>query len=196
MLGSICTASDIYLTLFLQNTRGLPPSAAGLVIAVGALGWALGAWIQGRFDSSGANHRQLIAVSTPFVVSAPACVLLYVLELAPITLVVASCIAMGAGMGLAYPRISTATLGLAAESERGNYSSALQAGESIAIAITTAIMSAVLAATAESQSGFIAIYMTLTGVGLTAVLVTIRGSSLSMSRRSLRMGQVRSRGIR
>lgn len=196
VLGSICTASDIYLTLFLQNTRGLPPSAAGLVIAVGALGWALGAWIQGRFDSSGANHRQLIAVSTPFVVSAPACVLLYVLELAPITLVVASCIAMGAGMGLAYPRISTATLGLAAESERGNYSSALQAGESIAIAITTAIMSAVLAATAESQSGFIAIYMTLTGVGLTAVLVTIRGSSLSMSRRSLRMGQVRSRGIR
>lgn len=91
---------------------------------------------------------------------------------------------MGAGMGLAYPRISTATLGLAADSERGSYSSALQAGESIAIAVTTAIMSALLAATAESQNGFVAIYIALTGVGLAAVLVTMRRQPLPIRWRS------------
>src|SRR5699024_9096542 len=184
VLGSVCTASDIYLTLFLQVRRGLSPSSAGLVIAVGALGWALGAWIQGRFDSSGASHRRLIAVSTPFVVSAPACVLLYVLGVAPIALVVGSCIAMGAGMGLAYPRISTATLGLAADSERGSYSSALQAGERIAIAVTTAIMSAILSATAEFQLGCVAIYIALTVVGLSARLVTMRVQPLLIRWRS------------
>lgn len=44
ILGATVSATDLYLTLYLQTERGYTPTAAGLVIAVGAGGWALGAW--------------------------------------------------------------------------------------------------------------------------------------------------------
>jgi MFS family permease len=170
VLGATVTATDVYLTLYLQHQRDFAPTAAGLVIAIGAAGWAAGAWIQGRFGDTAANHRGLVAASGPLVLCGPAGVLLHVLGAAPIGLVLGACVAMGAGMGIAYPRVSSRTLAIADPSEHGKYSSALQAGESMA-ATGLLAATAILLLVFPGAEGFVASYGLLVGLGLVAVLI-------------------------
>lgn len=171
ILGSTVAATDVYLTLYLQNDRGFSPTLAGLVIAIGATGWAAGAWMQGRYGSDPAAHRGLIMFATPLVATGPAAVLLYTLDFAPTAMVVAANVATGAGMGIAYPRISTATLAFAHDREQGKYSSALQAGESMAVAALLAVCGTVLTAS-EVGRGFPLIYATLTVAAAAATLLS------------------------
>ncbi|MFC7546366.1 MFS transporter [Plantactinospora sp. GCM10030261] len=170
MLGAVVTASDVYLTFYLQGERGFPPATAGLVIAIGATGWAAGAWIQGRLGGGADTHRLLIRSAAPLVASGPACVLLYTLDLAHLVVVIGACVAMGIGMGIAYPRISSATLSMADESEHGQYSSALQAGENMAAAALLAV-SATLLSTVAGTTGFALAYGLLLTGGAIAILI-------------------------
>lgn len=143
-LGATATATDVYLTLHLQSERGLSPTAAGLIIAAGADGWAIGSWLQAQAGSSAGRHRTLILLATPLVALSPLVVLLLVLDLVPIPVVVAAAVLKGLGMGIASARIATATLDLAPPGEQGAYSSALQTGESLAVSSTTAVMAVIL----------------------------------------------------
>lgn len=171
LLGATVAGTDVYLTLYLQTQREFTPTAAGFVIAVGAAGWAIGAWVQSRFASTHEEHRRLILLATPLVASAPIGVLLFTLDLVPIALVIAGNIAMGTGMGIAMARVSTATLALAHESEQGTYSSGLQAGESMAVAATTAVMGSILATTSMA---FVLVYAILAVGGVATILIAAR----------------------
>lgn len=64
-----------------------------------------------------------------------------------------------------------ATLALAQEDEQGTYSSGLQAGESMAVAATTAVMAAILATT---SAGFVLVYAVLALGGLATILIAAR----------------------
>ncbi|UFU07346.1 MFS transporter [Ruania halotolerans] len=177
ILGATVTSTDLYLTLYLQTERGYPPTTAGLVIAVGALGWALGAVLQGRFSSEHATHRRLILVATPLITAGPVSVLCYVAAEFPLLAVVAGCIAMGTGMGVAYPRLSSATLALVDTHQHGAYSAALQAGESMSVGATTALTGVVLAATLSSHVSFSLLYATLAGFACVAIVIAARSVS-------------------
>lgn len=154
ILGATVTTTDLYLTLYLQSERGYPPTTACLVIAVGAGGWAFGAWAQGRFSSDDTTHQRLILLAAPLVAVGPAGVLLYTTTGLPRGAVVAGCITMGIGMGVAYPRLSSAVLSLAKTDEQGEYSSALQASESMSVAATTALTAVVLASALSAGNLF------------------------------------------
>ncbi|MFC0862821.1 MFS transporter [Sphaerimonospora cavernae] len=169
-LGATVTATDVYLTLYLQSERGFPPTTAGVVIAIGAAGWAGGAWLQGRFSDALDSHRRLITTAALLVASGPACVALYILDVTPLWLVVAACVTMGLGMGIAYPRIATATLAIVDESEHGKYSSALQAGESMSIAALLAVSAALLTAV-SGVGGFTLVYVLLVAGSALAILI-------------------------
>lgn len=173
-LGATVAVTDIYLTLYLQTQRGFTPTAAGMVIAVGAAGWAIGALVQSRSASTQKDHRRLILVATPLVASAPVSVMLLTLDLVPIAVVVATAILMGTGMGIASPRVATATLALARESEQGTYSSALQAGESLAVAGATAVMATILAAAPTTPDAFVTIYAVLAAGAAATILMAAR----------------------
>lgn len=140
-LGSAVAATEVNLALHLQAERGFTPTTAGLVIAVSAAGWSAGAWVQGRFGSGPDTHRRLLVAAVPLVAAGPVGFLLYAAGAAPLGVVVVAEIAMGAGMGVAYSRVPAVTLSAVDASEHGRWSSALQAGESMA-------STAVLAATA------------------------------------------------
>ncbi len=170
VLGATVTATDVYLTLYLQHQRDFPPTTAGLIIAIGALGWAAGAWIQGRFGDAAAHHRGLIAVAGPLVLSGPLVALLYTLGAVPTGGVAGACVAMGTGMGIAYPRISAQTLALADPSEHGMYSSSLQSGESMSTAGLLAV-TGILLTVLPGEGGFVASYGLLVGLGCAAVLI-------------------------
>ncbi|GAA2170584.1 MFS transporter [Agrococcus versicolor] len=173
MLGATVTATDVYLTLYLQSERGFAPTTAGLVIAIGAVGWALGAWLQARVGESAHMQVRLIRIAAILVLVGPTSVLFLTLGHAPVAMTVAGCVVMGVGMGMAYPRISAATLTLARSDEQGAYSSALQAGEGMASAGMLAVVAAVLAATPPGQS-FPIVYAALTITGCAAALVSVR----------------------
>lgn len=175
LLGATVAGTDVYLTLYLQTQRGFTPTSAGLVIAVGAAGWAIGAWVQSRVASTHHEHRRLILLATPLVAAAPVNVLLFTLDLVPIAFVVAGSIIMGTGMGISNARISTATLALARVNEQGTYSSALQAGESMAVAATTAVMASILAAT---SAGFVLVYAVLAVGGLATIVIAARAPAV------------------
>ncbi len=171
VLGSTVATTEVFLTLYLQTERGFTPTLAGLVIAAGAAGWAAGAWLQARSDSEGNGHLRVIVVATPLVATGPGAALLYTLGFVPITIAVAGSVAMGAGMGAVYPRISSATLALSHDHEHGKYSSALQVGESIATAALLAVAASVLVASGGRDIGFPLIYATLTiGASAAALL--------------------------
>lgn len=168
--GVSSAVPDVYLTLYLQTERGLSPTAAGLVLAVGALGWASGSWVQSRRPSTPGDHRRLIRIAAPLVAAAPVGALLLTLDLVPVPVVVLAALLKGLGMGIASARVATATLDLAPLPEQGAYSSALQSGEAMAIAASTAVMAVVItsvgavtgAVTTELPSAFVAVYVLLT----------------------------------
>ncbi|WP_070158838.1 MFS transporter [Nesterenkonia sp. PF2B19] len=171
VLGATATATDLYLTLYLQTVRGYPPTTAGLVIAAAAGGWALGAWIQGRCPSTQTSHRRLVLIATMLVGTGPAAVLVYIVTDIPLWNVVIASVAMGTGMGTAYPRLSSAALALADPGEQGAVSSALQTGESMGIGVVTALIAAVLV----SGGSFPAAYVMLIGLASAATVIASLG---------------------
>lgn len=144
LLGAVGTASEVYLVLLMQQHRDIAPGVAGLVIAVAAGGWAVGAWLQGRKPSEPGYDRRIIAVGSLLVLAGPVVNLLYVWHLAPMPAVFLASVATGAGFGAAYPRLTTATLRSAAPEERGSASSSLQAGENMATSAFLALTGVVL----------------------------------------------------
>lgn len=137
LLGAAVVTTDVYLPLYLQAERGFTPGAAGLVIAIGAFGWAVGAWLQGRTFESPVDGERTLVRATVLVVCGPAGALVFVAGAVPVAGAVVGCVLMGIGMGMAYPRISTGVVALSPLQERGVNSSSLQASESMS---TSAIL--------------------------------------------------------
>nr|WP_179543023.1 MFS transporter [Nesterenkonia xinjiangensis] len=175
VLGATVTTTDLYLTLYLQTERGHPPTIAGLVISVGALGWAGGAWLQGRFSSRHAVHRRLIAFATPLISAGPATALLHTAHVLPLWTVIAGCLAMGTGMGIVYPRLSSSTLSLTDAEQHGTYSSALQVGEGLTVGAATALTAVILASSLASSTSFTLVYAVLLTLSLGAILIAAPG---------------------
>ena len=172
--GISSAVPDVYLTLYLQTERGLSPTAAGLILAVGALGWAGGSFVQIRRPSTQAEHRLLILAAAPLVAAAPVGALLLATGLVPVPVVVLTALLKGVGMGIASARVATATLDLAPPAEQGAYSSALQSGEAMAIAASTAVMAVLLSVIGAGSAGFVGVYMLLTAVAVGTAVVAAR----------------------
>ena len=180
--GVSSAVPDVYLTLYLQSERGLSPTAAGLALAVGALGWAGGSFVQTRRPSTPADHRLLIVLAAPLVAAAPVGALLLATGLAPVPVVVLTALLKGLGMGIASARVATATLDLAPPAEQGGYSSALQSGEAMAVAASTAVMAVVLGGLGADAGGFVGVYVLLTAIAVGTAVVAVRIPRVEASR--------------
>ncbi|WP_159945054.1 MULTISPECIES: MFS transporter [unclassified Nocardiopsis] len=169
LLGGATAATDVYLPLYLQYERGYSPAAAGAVVAVGALGWALGAWLQGR---PGTEERgaAVLRGAAPLVACGPVLAAAFVCGLVPVAVVIAGCVLMGVGMGIAYPQVTASVLTLSPPERQGEHSSGLQISESLGASVLMAVTGAVL--TASALSGYPYAYAVVTGVALLALALT------------------------
>lgn len=170
LLGATVAATDIYLTLYLQRELGYPPTAAGVVVAIAAIGWAAGSWIQGRSDGTAARPGAL-RLAAALVVAGPLAVLALVAGVTGVPVAVAGCVLMGAGMGMAYPQITSAALAQAEPSRHGSTSSSLQTVEQLGTSTLTAIIGAVLAV--MTIHGYVAGYALIAAVGGLALSVVL-----------------------
>lgn len=113
-----------FLPLYLVNERGLSIGVAGLLLAIGSLGWAAGSWIQSSARWEGRRETLIsiggLGLTTGIVGHALAAWFTLPVPVFPVLLVL-----MGLGMGMATATTSVLTLLLAPEAEHGEASTSL-----------------------------------------------------------------------
>ncbi|MFR9774457.1 MFS transporter [Micromonospora sp. MS34] len=145
-LGSAAFAgAEVVIPLMFSRERAFSPTAAGLVLTIGAVSWSVGSWLQGRLAAP-RSAATLPRAGLACVATGTAGVTLAVLPGVPVALAVLAWAVAGLGMGLLFPSLSVLTLALSAPGEQGRNSSALQLGDSLAVATVLALTGAVLAA--------------------------------------------------
>lgn len=124
MLAGAFFAVDALLPLTLSTVHGYSPTAAGLPLMAGAVGWSAGSWVQGRAP----DVARFVFVRAGFTMLSVACVTMVVIAVPafpgwpayPIWL------AAGLGMGLAMPSVGVLLLELSAPDQRGENAAAMQ----------------------------------------------------------------------
>lgn len=170
LLGATVVATDIYLPLYLQRQLDYTPTQAGSVVAIGALGWVAGAWIQSR-SRAAVGDPQILLRAAALVLVGPVTASLFVSGLITIHFAIVGCILMGLGMGLAYPQITARVLSRSTETEQGLNSSALQLAESMSQSIAIAVTGAVL--TIGIANNYAIVYALISGIGTAAFATAI-----------------------
>ena len=167
LLGATVAATDIYFTRFLQHELDYTPTLAGVVVAIGAIGWVTGSWIGDRTDTE--SPRLWLAAG--LVAVGPLALLALVTGAAPVPVAVAGCVLMGVGMGMAYPLITSTALAQTAPERHGHISSALQSVEQLTTATLTAVTGVVLV---TAVGGYRVSYTIIAAVALLAVIAALR----------------------
>ena len=174
LLAATFFAAEVHVPYLLQERHDYSPALAGLALTVGSLGWAAASHVQGRMgerlDDPGAMRAGtwllLAGVGGQLAVAGlhlPGWV-------APVLWVAA-----GAGMGLAFPRVSSFVLAVSAEHERGSNSAAMAIGDAVGGAVTIAVAGlAFNAVGGQSWTAFTAVFALATATAALAVAVARR----------------------
>jgi MFS family permease len=168
-------ATEIYLPYLLQEQYDVRPWLSGATLTVGALGWSAASEIQARLGSRLAHTAALRTGSTLLAVGVAAELVTAALRLSPV-LVGAAWVLAGAGMGLMFPRITSAVLAASGEREQGGNSAAVSISDAVggatAISLTGLLFTAV--GTAADLAPFVAALTLTTALALGAVVVSRR----------------------
>ena len=134
-----------YAPLYLVRDRHLGLGMAGLLVSVGSLGWAVGAYLQGLPRFTGRRHA-LVALGGAAMAGALLLLALAAALTWPIPVHIVPFLLGGTGMGLAVASQSVLALELSDEHEHGLVSSGLMLsdvlGSVVGIALTGAIFAA------------------------------------------------------
>lgn len=139
-------AADAYVPLALQDWRGLPPAAAGVVLTAATLSWTAGSWVQARrFDRWGA--RRFVGAGFAVLTVGMATFGLVLIPAVPVLIVgIPTWAIAGLGMGLLYAPLSLVTLREAPEGGQGAATSALQLSDILGTSLGTGLGGGILAA--------------------------------------------------
>jgi len=167
-------ATEVYLPYLLQEQYGLPAWLAGLILTVGAVSWATGSTLQGRFGER-ISHAGVVRLGATIVFVGIAVQLLTAaLVLSPVV-AAAGWLVAGGGMGLMFPRLSTLVLSLSDDTNQGFNSAAMTIADSSASATAIAFGGLVFTAFgAATGGGFVAALALTTVLALLAVPVAAR----------------------
>jgi MFS family permease len=168
-------ASEAYLPYLLQAQYDVAVWASGLVLTAAALGWAGASHVQGRLGSRTSDAAVLRAGSV-LVLGGVAGILLVASTGLPAVLVGVGWLVTAAGMGLLYPRATSAVLARASAAERGNASAAIALSDATGAATALAVSGLVFTAAggADALGAFVAVLALTTVLGVLGVAVSRR----------------------
>ncbi len=152
-LSGAFVGAQVYLPYLLTDVHHVTPVLAGFGLTFGGLAWALASQIHGRVATR-VSDRGVLRLGTSLVLFAITASTLTSVLAAPALATVAVWTFAGAGMGLAYPRISTMTLALSSDTDRGFNSSALTIADSIGGAVALAGTGVVFGALTDGPTAF------------------------------------------
>ena len=135
LLSAGFVAAEAFLPLMLLAAYGVDPATAGLALTAGAVGWAVGSFLQAR--ASGRRHR-LLVIGATMLAAAVGGIGLLASPAVPFWVIVAVWSFAGAAMGLALSSTSVMVLALSTSADRGRNSASLQISDQLgAVAGTT-----------------------------------------------------------
>jgi MFS family permease len=138
-------AGITYVPLFLVGQRGLSLQTAGLSLAVGAIGWAVGAWYQGHATLHVPRHR-LVELGGLLLAAGLTVVALVSWLSLPWWVVPLALVLAGLAMGLGVTTTTVLALELSPVEEHGEVSSSLQLADVLGSVLGIAAATAVFAA--------------------------------------------------
>jgi MFS family permease len=151
VLAGTFFAGEAFVPLALQTVRGVPTVLAGLVLTVGALGWAVGSQAQGRLYGRvprSALVQAGAALTAVCMLTVPVAMLPSVpWWTAGISWFIGAC-----GMGLCFGAIATLTLELSEPQDQGTNSAALQVCDSVGSVVLIGAAGAIYAAAVAGGS--------------------------------------------
>jgi MFS family permease len=159
--------AEAYLPLTLSKLHHGSPTAVGIPLTLGAVGWAIGSWWQGHGDRAQHPARLMRA---GFVLVGAAVAALVSLTFGSVTMWLAAPLwaVAGAGMGLGYPTVSVTMLRLSPAAEQGANTAALQICDVIGSVAGVALAATLVAV---AGSGHLATAMRLADPVLASVTV-------------------------
>lgn len=173
-LNAAFNGTITYVPLMLTQERGATVSLAGILLAIGSLGWSTGSWIQGRPTFTG---RRWVLVSAGGALVAAGALVMVLLTAADLSVwfFAPAMVFAGLGMGLGSTSLSVILLDLAPVSEHSSASASLQLSDVLGSVIGIAVASALFATlhtTGGDRHTYIAIWSVLAAV---AALVVVSG---------------------
>jgi predicted MFS family arabinose efflux permease len=170
-------AVDAYVTLVLEDWRGLSAVAAGVVLTAATLSWTAGSWIQAR-NAERWPTRRFVQVGFGVVIVGLAMFTPILHPEVPVWLAVPTFAVAGLGMGLAYAPLALIVLREAPAGSQGTASSALSLmdilGTAIGIGVSGAIVAASLRSSDEAGPGLAVAFVVAIAVGLGGLALTGR----------------------
>jgi MFS family permease len=173
-LNAAFNGTITYIPLMFTQERGSTLSLAGIVLAIGSLGWSTGSWIQGRPSFTG---RRWVLVSVGGALVALGALLMVVITATGLSVwfFAPAMVSLGLGMGLGSTSLSVILLDLVPMAEHSTASAALQLSDVLGSVLGIALASAIFA-TLHTEGGdrhtYIVIWSVLAGV---AALVIVSG---------------------
>jgi MFS family permease len=138
-------AGVTYVPLFLVGQRGLSLQTAGLSLAIGAVGWAAGAWYQGH-DTLHLPRYRLIEVGGVLLAAGLLVVSAVAWLVLPWWLVPGALVLMGVAMGVGVTTTTVLSLELSPMGQHGEVSSSLQLADVLGSVLGVAAVTAAFAA--------------------------------------------------
>jgi MFS family permease len=182
---------DAYVSLTLEDHRGLSAIAAGIALTAATISWTAGSWIQARGSDRWPTDRFVRAGFVVALIGLASFSLVLIPEV-PVWLAVPTFAVAGLGMGLGYAPLSLIVLREAPPETQGAASSALSLldtlGTALGIGVSGAIVAASLRMTGDPVSG-------LAGGFLVAMSVGVVGLSLTGRLHALRTAGERSTAL-
>lgn len=180
MLSNAAFATgEVLIPLALTHERGLPPAAAGSVLTLHVLGWAVGSQVRGRSKRgtpAGFVRLAGLALAVGF-----GGVALVAADSVPLWLAAAPWAVAGLGMGILTPTTSLLALELAPSGGQGAASSAMQVASALAAALVLTAVGPLLWAL-HAQIG-LAAYAVVFGAAGAAGLVIVGQASRTRATR-------------
>ena len=172
---------DAYVSLTLEDFRGLSAVVAGIVLTAATISWTSGSWIQARYASRWPTERFVWAGFLVTVVGLVSFGSILLPEV-HVAWAVPTFALAGLGMGLAYSPLSLIVLKEASPGTEGTATSALSLSDTLGTAMGTGVSGAIIAGSLRANEGS---QMGLAMAFAVAVLVGIGGFFLT---RRLRPG--------
>lgn len=175
LLNATFMTSQTFLPLLLVREYGWSVTAAGFVVTVSSLTWAVGAFVQGRVASPAGRGRLMwagpLVLSVGTLVTAGAALP----GVSPWVAVPGSAVA-GLGIGMVYPALTVLALGLTPAAQHGKVSASLQVADALGAATGLAASGAIVLALIDSGGtvAYLAGLLLATAVGLLATAAGAR----------------------
>jgi MFS family permease len=166
---------DAYVSLTLEDHRGLSAIAAGIALTAATVSWTAGSWIQAKGSERWSTDRFVRAGFIVALIGLASFSLVLIPEI-PVWVAVPTFAVAGLGMGLGYAPLSLIVLREAPAETQGAASSALSLLDTLGTALGTGVSGAIVAASLRMNGDPV---QGLAGGFAVALLVGLLGLSLT-----------------